>query len=35
MSILDNIASILGNFETVVVGEKIIMGILFDGLGIA
>jgi len=34
MSILENIASILGNFETVVVGEKTIMSILFGGLGI-
>jgi len=34
MSILENIASILGKFETVVVGEKTIMGTLLGGLGI-
>jgi len=35
MSTLGNIASILGNFEIVVVGEKTIMDTLFDGLEIA
>jgi len=34
MSILENIASTLGNSETVVVGEKTITGTLLGGLGI-